>query len=159
MHQTLLLNTPNFSFTRLPSTVPVEKIPHDLCPVPQLDTTGRDPYFSDPISCPVWKGRTPERQWVVPGVGTGNHILRGCNVEWTHLVYSRWGAGSPHALLGLSELPWSLPISDDDIKTRLMSSLWWRWAQVINWHWWNWVQQDLMGPMCYLRTVWCGYCF
>ncbi|XP_050792781.1 scm-like with four MBT domains protein 2 isoform X1 [Gopherus flavomarginatus] len=25
---------------RLPSTVPVEKIPHDLCPVPQPDTTG-----------------------------------------------------------------------------------------------------------------------
>ncbi|XP_068045530.1 scm-like with four MBT domains protein 2 isoform X1 [Anomalospiza imberbis] len=25
---------------QLPSTVPVEKIPHDLCPVPQLDTTG-----------------------------------------------------------------------------------------------------------------------
>lgn len=28
-------------FNRLPSTVPVEKIPHDLCPVPQPDTTGK----------------------------------------------------------------------------------------------------------------------
>uniref|UniRef100_A0A674IYL3 Scm like with four mbt domains 2 n=1 Tax=Terrapene triunguis TaxID=2587831 RepID=A0A674IYL3_9SAUR len=28
------------SLSRLPSAVPVEKIPHDLCPVPQPDTTG-----------------------------------------------------------------------------------------------------------------------
>lgn len=30
-----------FLCDRLPSSVPVEKIPHDLCPVPQPDTTGK----------------------------------------------------------------------------------------------------------------------
>uniref|UniRef100_A0A8C9N3Q0 Scm like with four mbt domains 2 n=1 Tax=Serinus canaria TaxID=9135 RepID=A0A8C9N3Q0_SERCA len=34
------LTPPHKAVCKLPSTVPVEKIPHDLCPVPQLDTTG-----------------------------------------------------------------------------------------------------------------------
>lgn len=103
----ILLNTPIFSSNRLPSTVPVEKIPHDLCPVPQLDTTGEDLYFKDP--CPVWKGRTPKRQWVVTGVGRWNHILRGCEVEWTHLMYSRWGSGSPQSCWGYQSSPGACP--------------------------------------------------
>uniref|UniRef100_A0A8B9RWQ2 Scm like with four mbt domains 2 n=1 Tax=Accipiter nisus TaxID=211598 RepID=A0A8B9RWQ2_9AVES len=34
------LTPPHKAVCKLPSTVPVEKIPHDLCPVPQPDTTG-----------------------------------------------------------------------------------------------------------------------
>lgn len=67
-HPTLLKYT-ELLFNRLPSTVPVEKIPHDLCPVPQPDTTGKaawhqqDPYFKDLL--PVWRGMSPKRERVV----------------------------------------------------------------------------------------------
>jgi len=90
-------------FNRLPSTVPVEKIPHDLCPVPQPDTTGKagqhqqDPYFKDLLA--VWRGMTPKRERAGHRGGEmGPHPCR-CEVVWTHqqckesLMYSMRGSG------------------------------------------------------------------
>lgn len=63
-------------FNRLPSTVPVEKIPHDLCPVPQPDTTGKAAWHQWDIKgpLPLWRGKTPKKKWMChTGGEIGSH--------------------------------------------------------------------------------------
>lgn len=114
-------------FNRLPSTVPVEKIPHDLCPVPQPDTTGKAAWHQWDIKgpLPLWRGKTPKKKWMchtggeigshpqgvqtykaVQGVSDVLHVRVQSSV-WEHCV-----------LLGLLGFPYNLPISAADVRAR-----------------------------------------
>lgn len=159
-------------FDRLPSTVPVEKIPHDLCPVPQPDTTGKDArhwqelYFKDLLL--LWRGMTPEREWLCHMGGEMEPHPQGCRSGVDPptlqgvsggLHVNAWSSTCERCvLLGLSEFPCSLPISANDVKARLMKP-WWRWMWFFNWHQWKCLHQDFMGPCVSIKTLWHGWSF
>jgi len=67
--------------------VPVEKIPHDLCPVPQPDTTGKAAWHQQVIilriRCLYGGGQPYKRRKHVMWMESQRHILRGCK---THRV-------------------------------------------------------------------------
>lgn len=114
-------------FNRLPSTVPVEKIPHDLCPVPQPDTTGKAAWHQRDLQgpLPLWRGTTPKTECVCcmggeigphpQGAQTYKAVQGVSDVQYARVQSSAWECC---VLLGLLRFPYNLPVSADDVRAR-----------------------------------------